>query len=106
MPPVYTCRVGFEIVTAHTTSPCASVDINFTWRGTPGAFRASGGKGAGWMLPSADTWNEYVGLLGAGEGPELGPGPPVAGGVGKLRAYVNGLIWPVSAAAAETFSWI
>ena len=54
------------------------------------------------MLPSADTWNEYVGLVDAGDGPPGGGCPPVAGGVGKLRAYVSGFSWPERAAAAET----
>lgn len=58
LPPVYTCRVGFEMVTAHTTSPCASADTSLAARGTPGDVSASGGNGAGCTAPSADTWNE------------------------------------------------
>lgn len=42
-------------------------------------------------------------LVAAGDGPEPGPPLPVAGGVGKLRAYAaSGFNWPDSA-AADTF---
>lgn len=59
-PPVYTCRVGLLMVTAHTTSPWFSVLIWRACRGIPGPTSASGGNGTGCICPSAATWKEYA----------------------------------------------
>ena len=60
LPPVYTYLVGFEIVTAHTTSPWLRVLICRAWRGIPCPLSASGGKGTGCIWPSLDTWKLYA----------------------------------------------
>lgn len=60
-PPVYTCLVGWLIVTAHTTSPWFKVFTCFAWRGMLGSIRTSGGKGIGLVCP-LDTSKEYVGF--------------------------------------------
>lgn len=61
LPPVYTYLVGFDIVTAHTTSPCASVLIwRHECRGIFGPLNASTGKWAGRIAPSPFMWIEYA----------------------------------------------
>lgn len=58
LPPVYTCCVEPLMVTAQTTSPCASVCSCRACRGMPAPTSASEGKGTGCICPSADTWKE------------------------------------------------
>lgn len=52
LPPVYTYLVGFDMVTAQTTSPCDNVLICRACLGIPDAFNASGGNGTGCNVPS------------------------------------------------------